>query len=167
MHGLRCLAPALIVTWMCLPLPAVLAQPAQGASPVFAGTNIDPNPGPAGSMPYEMAGRVEPRHPLFDFDDVSRWVAEGTGVDVRLYRTAEQHLWRPFAAKVVYRSTGAVPNPSFVIRPVTPIPMPVVTALDESGKALPRPQCELRQGILHIIPGERPAFKFRLSRRGA
>jgi hypothetical protein len=75
-------------------------------------------------MPYEMVGRAEPHKPLFDFDDVSRWVVEGHGVDARLYRTAEQRLWRPYAAKVVYRSDGQTPDGSFILRPREPIVLP-------------------------------------------
>lgn len=95
-----------------------------GARMSVAGLNDDPKPGPAGTLPYEMAERTEPHKPIFDLQDLSGWRVEGADVDVQLYRTREQRLWLPFAAKVVYRTAPGAASPGFVLRPEQPIPLP-------------------------------------------
>ena len=44
---------------------------------VRAAENSDPDPGPAGVKPYEMAGREQTRPQLFDFSDGTGWTVEG------------------------------------------------------------------------------------------
>ena len=101
---------------LCAPvyLPAA-AQPRKGdAVNVQIGVNEDPHPEPAGTMPYEMAGRSEPHPPLFDFQDVTPWRVEAEGVDARLYRTREQRLCR------AYESVAELHNQLGLTDPVAP-----------------------------------------------
>ena len=73
MH-LHALAVALVTCLTCVSggVPAmaqtVTVHPAQ---------NSDPDPGPPGDMPYEMAGRPQERAPLVTFDDLSGWEVVG------------------------------------------------------------------------------------------
>lgn len=82
---------------------------------------VDPNPGPPGEMPYEMAGRPEPAS-LVPMDDLSGWLVECDNSEAHLYPSAEQRLWRGTTAKLVYRATG--PSPSVLVRPAQPIEVP-------------------------------------------
>ncbi|MCC6442573.1 MAG: hypothetical protein IT210_03835 [Armatimonadetes bacterium] len=84
--------------------------------------NEDPNPGPVGKKPYEMAGRQEERVPLIDFQDVSGWEVEGQDAEGWLYRSQEQKLFRDYCGKLVYMGKGA--NPVLTVRPKKPIPIP-------------------------------------------
>ena len=86
-------------------------------------SNTDPNPGPVGEKPYEMAGRKEPRTPLFHFDgDITGWVVEGHNAEGRLVRSEERKLFRERCAKLVYVARGE--NPWLLVRPEEPIDVP-------------------------------------------
>lgn len=86
------------------------------------GENTDPSPGPDGDPPYEMAGRPEPRAPLYDPGDVAGWIVEGHDAEGWLYQTREQRVFQDTAAKLVYQARGA--NPWLLLRPAAPIPLP-------------------------------------------
>lgn len=89
---------------------------------VHPATNVDPKPGPAGEMPYEMAGRTEERVPLVAFDAVSGWLVEGQDAEGWLFGSQEQRLYRDSCAKLVYVGKGAAP--SLLVRPEKPITIP-------------------------------------------
>jgi hypothetical protein len=86
------------------------------------GSNTDPNPGPPGQPPYEMAGRPEAHPPVAHFADCTQWVVETEDADASLYRTQEQRLFRDFCGKLVYHATGK--RPVITVRPKEPIPIP-------------------------------------------
>ena len=57
-------------------LITILGSPAMSQEPIVHGAvNVDPDPGPPGEKPYEMADREEARTPLFHFDDVEEILA--------------------------------------------------------------------------------------------
>jgi len=97
--------------------------PALAQAPIIhpAG-EADPNPGPPGEKPYEMAGRAEERTPLVSFDDVTGWVVEGHNAEGWLYRTDEQRVYADHSAKLVYVARGA--DPWILVRPEQPIAIP-------------------------------------------
>ncbi len=82
----------------------------------------DPDPGPPGEKPYEMAGRELSRPVLFDLQDVSGRLVEGHDAEGWLYRSEDQKLFGDACAKLVYVGNG--PNPRLVVRPETPITIP-------------------------------------------
>ena len=85
--------------------------------------NADPQPGPPGEPPYEMAGRAEERAPVCDWQDLSGWVVEGWEAEGWLYRSRARKLYqREFSGKLVYRALG--PIPALLVRPARPTPIP-------------------------------------------
>ncbi|HOX38565.1 MAG TPA: hypothetical protein PL033_11300 [Candidatus Brocadiia bacterium] len=101
----------------------ILSEAAMAKEPaVFKALNDDPNPGPVGEMPYEMAGREEERAPLVDFQNLDGWIAEGWDAEGKLFGSREQRLYRDKSAKLVYKGTS--PLATLLVRPEKPIPIP-------------------------------------------
>ncbi|MCP4643020.1 MAG: hypothetical protein GY851_21420 [bacterium] len=94
------------------------------AGAAVRGANTDPNPGPDGVKPYEMADREEDRVPLATFEDCTRWTVEATGAEASLYRTSEQRLFRPHCGKLVYRGTADESDILLRLEKAIPIPEP-------------------------------------------
>ncbi len=109
--------------WLIPTIIALSGGLAMGQDPIIhQGSNTDPNPGPTGEKPYEMAGREEPRAPLFDFTDVTGWLVEGHNAEGWLYRSEEQKLFADSCAKLIYVTRGD--NPFLIARPEEPIEIP-------------------------------------------
>jgi len=96
---------------------SAVAQPV-----VHQAQNSDPEPGPVGERPYEMAGRREERLPLVAFDDVSGWVVAGQQAEGWLYGSQDRKLYRDYCGKLVYVGRGQ--QPSLLVRPEKPVPIP-------------------------------------------
>ena len=106
------------LTWLVVGGVSMAQEPVRHQA-----SNTDPKPGPAGEKPYEMAGRQEPRTPLFHFDgDISGWMVEGHGAEGWLVRSEERKLFRERCGKLVYVARGE--KPWLLVRPMEPIEVP-------------------------------------------
>ena len=83
------------------------------------GVNHDPNQKQIGEMPYEMKGREEDRIPIANFDDCTKWKVTSKNCDVKLFRTQEQHVYRAYSGKVIYKATDK--NAEFTVQLINPI----------------------------------------------
>ena len=81
--------------------------------------NSDPDQKKTGQIPYEMEGRKEDRIPFADFDDCTQWKVTSKNCEVKLYRTQEQHVYRKYSGKVIYKTTAK--KAEFTIELIDPI----------------------------------------------
>ncbi len=73
-----------------------------------------------GVMPYEMAGRPEPRRPTVSFDDPAGWTLTANNCHGRCERSVAQRLWYPHTTRIDYRGG---PGGTVTLRPPQPVPV--------------------------------------------
>lgn len=84
---------------------------------------VDPNPGPPGERPYEMANRTEEREPLLTFDQPDRFTIQASdNLQAALYRSDEQKLYRDFCGKLAWEA--AAPHGEIRVNLNTPLAIP-------------------------------------------